>query len=451
MNPMRSAWRTGLFATILLGVLLGWTPARAVPAFARQTGQNCVACHLGGQFPELTAYGRQFKLTGYTMGTNHLPLSVMAVLGYSKTSNPAAGGADPGGGPFYGEDNRATLQGGSLFIAGRIANNLGMMGQLTYNAYSDSANGSYVGHSSIDNTEFRYADRFISGDNDLIVGAFVNNNPTMEDVWNSTPAWGYPYVVSSFAVTPPAAPVLAGGFAQQAAGLGGYADWNQTLYGEFALYGSARSTWSFLRAGDLTTRFSKPAPYWRLTWSHNWGPSNLMVGTNGMIANLYNDPTTTASSTNKFRDIGVDAQYQYILDPHAVSVHLSYIREKQYWGPDAVSGGNNPTDTLKRFLLKGAYTYNATYGGSLAYVRGSGTPDLGEYGASGDPLAASANGSPNYTVWIPELYWIPVQYVRVGMQYWRYTQFNGAGSNYTGMGRSAGDNNTVFLYVWAAY
>ncbi|MHB1333589.1 MAG: cytochrome C, partial [Sulfuriferula sp.] len=42
--------------------------AQAVPAFARQTGQNCVACHAGGQFPELTPYGRLFKLTGYTLG-----------------------------------------------------------------------------------------------------------------------------------------------------------------------------------------------------------------------------------------------------------------------------------------------------------------------------------------------------------------------------------------------
>jgi cytochrome c553 len=40
----------------------------ALPVFARQTGQNCVACHAGGQFPELTSYGRLFKLTGYMWG-----------------------------------------------------------------------------------------------------------------------------------------------------------------------------------------------------------------------------------------------------------------------------------------------------------------------------------------------------------------------------------------------
>ena len=49
--------------------------AHAIPAFNRQTGQNCVACHAGGQFPDLTAYGRLFKLTGYTIGTRSLPLA----------------------------------------------------------------------------------------------------------------------------------------------------------------------------------------------------------------------------------------------------------------------------------------------------------------------------------------------------------------------------------------
>ena len=59
----------------------------AVPAFNRQTGQNCLACHAGGQFPELTPYGRMFKMTGYTLGQRALPVSAMALLSYSKVNN----------------------------------------------------------------------------------------------------------------------------------------------------------------------------------------------------------------------------------------------------------------------------------------------------------------------------------------------------------------------------
>jgi len=37
-------------------------PVLAVPSFARQTGMACAACHT--VFPELTPFGREFKLNG---------------------------------------------------------------------------------------------------------------------------------------------------------------------------------------------------------------------------------------------------------------------------------------------------------------------------------------------------------------------------------------------------
>src|ERR1017187_4578469 len=89
------------FWTLALGMLAGTAllasmDARALPTFARQTGQNCVSCHAGGQFPELTPYGRTFKLTGYTIGARTLPFAVMGVIGdakvadTSKSDNPGA-------------------------------------------------------------------------------------------------------------------------------------------------------------------------------------------------------------------------------------------------------------------------------------------------------------------------------------------------------------------------
>ena len=71
----------GLLALFVL-IVLALIPvcSRALPVFARQTGQNCVACHAGGQFPELTPYGRLFKLTGYTIGQRTIPAAVMGTL-----------------------------------------------------------------------------------------------------------------------------------------------------------------------------------------------------------------------------------------------------------------------------------------------------------------------------------------------------------------------------------
>src|SRR5512135_2580552 len=71
-----------------------WTDdARSVPSYARQTGQECIACHVS--FPELTPYGRFFKLTGYTIGkaaisgagVNYIPMAVMAQASITNTRN----------------------------------------------------------------------------------------------------------------------------------------------------------------------------------------------------------------------------------------------------------------------------------------------------------------------------------------------------------------------------
>jgi len=41
--------------------------AWAVPSYARQTGMACSTCHT--VFPELTPFGREFKLNGYVLDT----------------------------------------------------------------------------------------------------------------------------------------------------------------------------------------------------------------------------------------------------------------------------------------------------------------------------------------------------------------------------------------------
>ncbi|MEY2843118.1 MAG: hypothetical protein RI920_1155, partial [Pseudomonadota bacterium] len=38
-------------------LLVAATQAHAVPSFARQTGQDCAACHVGAFGPQLTPYG----------------------------------------------------------------------------------------------------------------------------------------------------------------------------------------------------------------------------------------------------------------------------------------------------------------------------------------------------------------------------------------------------------
>src|SRR5450759_4520007 len=82
-----------LAALLILATFGAINPAQAVPSYARQTGQECIACHVS--FPELTPYGRYFKLTGYTIGKkafssegmSYVPLAVMVQASVTNTRN----------------------------------------------------------------------------------------------------------------------------------------------------------------------------------------------------------------------------------------------------------------------------------------------------------------------------------------------------------------------------
>jgi len=474
--------------TLLGTMLIVASAAQAVPSFARQTGQNCVACHAGGNFPELTPYGRMFKLTGYTIGERTIPLAVMGVVSLNQTRNTS----DPYGDKAadFPKDGDVIFQTGSLFIAGKIAENFGGFAQVTYNNYDTlDANGKWHGHSGADNIDIRYADRFISSDRDVIFGVTLNNNPQAQDVWNSVPAWGYNTVPGSSG--PPVTPLIAGGLAQSVAGLGAYAQFNknnQSLYGEISLYGNADGVFRFMSAGHSVDRgdlqkVKELNPYFRLAYSRDWGASNAMIGMYAMRTRLYPDPASPAGETTRYTDVGVDAQYQYLLDPHTFTAQTSYTRERISYAssvagqtPDFVDADGNPladtnaSDTLNIFRLKATYIYRAKYGTSLSYFNVTGTPNTlnqtsgydpatltiappssADASVTSTPVSGNLLGSPGSRGGTVEAFWMPWQYVRFGIQYTYYARFNGAASNYDGFGRNAKDNDTLFLYAWGAY
>ena len=413
--------------------------AHALPVFARQTGQKCVACHAGGQFPELTPYGRVFKLTGYTIGSRTVPLSVMGVASRTKTSTPTDDAA-------FAKDAAVLLQTGSIFLAGKVTDNIGVFAQATYNNYDtqDINTGKWQSKWASDNTELRYADRFNDSTRDLIFGFTVNNNPSLADPWNTAPAW-IQYVPTRFGVTGADAGPIVSQLGQQVAGVGAYAFWNNTLYAEAAGYQTANGIWSFLSQGTKNpdqTKLKGTNPYMRLALNRDWGPHSAMVGMFAMNVNIYPDNLNAAGPTTRYRDRGVDAQYQYLLDPHTITAQLSYIRESIGNG-DATNIATNASNTLNQIRLKGSYVYHAKYGASLSYFSTTGSSD--------STLYSDVANNPETRGWTPEVFWTPVQYVRVGMQYFSYDRFHGASNNYDSAGRNAKDNNTAFFYIWGAY
>jgi hypothetical protein len=448
----------------VLWIVFAAADVQAIPLFARQTGQNCLACHAGGQFPELTPYGRKFKLTGYTMGSRaDVPLNAMVVVSRAKVAS-TTGSADPA--TDFPRDGRTDLSTLSLFCCGKLTDNLGLFAQWTHDLFDhQDANGSWVGVSHLDQLDLRWADRFIDAKSDLIVGASLNNNPGVTDVWNTfnsafTPVPTYVPVANALATAlpfdVPAAP-LDQSLGANSAGLTAYAFWNNHFYAELGAYGSARGMFSVLdqQALDPYTRLTGLNPYWRLAYNHDWGAHSAMLGLHGLSARALIDPADATSPTARFRDLGVDGQYQYILDPHVVTAMFSYTRERQRYA-DAIWNAANPTylqaaanatNSLDYWRLKATYSYQAKYGVSLAYTRVAGSADALVYADS--PVAR-----PDSRLWVPEIFFMPMQNIRIGLQYYQWDRYKGLGANVDPVnfpGRKASDNNASFLYLWAAY
>jgi hypothetical protein len=427
----------GLPLRIIVTVLLACCvlPARAVPSFARQTGFDCFTCHVS--WPELTPTGRLFKLNGYTLG----PRLAFPVAGMLQISHSASHGGGVDFKQQFPEDRETVLQQASLFFNGKLAEHVGIFSQLTYDGVEH--------HTSIDNVDLRYANRIDVGGHGLVYGFTLHNNPQVQDVYNTVSTWGFPFATSPAANVPAAAPLIEN-LGQQVAGLGAYAFWHDTVYAEATAYRTGNHWFSPLRLGverDTAAALDGYNPYWRVALQHDWdgGKYSAMVGTYGLVADVFPDNRLSTGPTDRFRDVGVDAQYQYITDRHRVSAQLNYTRERVTWNPDAPT--SNRTDELHAFRAKATYYFDKTYGINLARFRVDGTADPGLY-ATGDAVTGSGNGSPDSDGYIVELNYLPRRDIRLTLQFTRYGKFNGAKRNYDGFGRNSADNDTVYLLGW---
>jgi hypothetical protein len=436
----------------------GATPSWAVPSFARQTGMACAACHT--VYPELTPFGREFKLNGYvldnikqitgistearsTLSLNSIPpISLMLQISYTHTGDALPDSALTGALAKNGD--LLFPQQASLFYAGKIADNLGAFVQMTYDGVADAFGW--------DNADIRYARHVdlssLHSGKDLVIGVTLNDAPTVQDPWNTTAAWGYPYAASSTAPGPIAAAQLDGTLGQNAAGLGVYAWYDHSLYAEFSLYTAG------LRGGAHPLDSTQGqvvhglAPYWRLTYERRWDRNSLSVGTYGIIANLHpGNGTPLAGPTDKYRDVAADLQYQFIGEDNIFTVLSTYIDEKQTLDASYADGlAANPSDDLKTFKLVGEYYYQRMIGGSVGLFRTTGTVDSILYAQA--PVTGSVTNSPDSRGEVLELNYLPWLNTKLQMQYVRYDKFNGGSTNYDGAGRNASANDTLYALAW---
>jgi hypothetical protein len=522
-NPPHLESQKSFIAPQLFGAVLGAAAlavfvvglsntAKALPSFARQTGQPCGTCHT--DFPGLTPYGRLFKLNGYTTGggrfqttlfpsqndaTNALaayakkfgggqdsdlakpgqsdtsniwvpPISMMAIAGYTHTQ------ADQPASSPYKPNNNVVVAPLSFFYGGAITDHVGAFAQVTYNnaAFGGSAPGAFNPDPcancewSWDNVDVRYANTARLGNMDIVYGIAANNNPSVQDPWNTTPAWGFPYAGSTIAPGPAAATLIDGTYAAYVGGVGGYVFINNLVYLELTGYRTLDyKTLPKLGLDPLgASPFQSVSPYWRVAFEPHWGNHWFEFGAFGMSASVH--PFTGATDVNgfpinqtfpqtdRFTDVAFDSQYQYQGPNYWVTLRGTYIHENQKL--DASFNNSlsaNPTNTLNTLKAYASFAYGndnrIVLTGQYFDTRGSSDPFL--YAALNSCQPPDTTCNPNSNGYIVEIAYIPFvssnapvwpwANVRVGLQYTYYNKFDGTTVN-------AHNNNTLFLHAWFA-
>jgi hypothetical protein len=444
-----------------LGALIGGPTAWAVPSFARQTGVACEVCHTS--FPELTPFGRRFKLEGYTLtGTPTVgseaeklalnatpPLSFMLQVGYTRTAVAQRDTIDA----THEAQNGTVLlpQELSLFYAGRISPKIGAFTQITYSGADD--------HFSIDNTDIRFADTVTMGDSNLVYGVTVNNNPTVQDLWNSTSAWGFPFAATEVAPSPSAAALLDGGLGQKVAGVGGYAGYyglGGLLYAEYTMYRSSQignPTVPLDSSAVDSPVIRGQAPYARVAYEYDFGTGSWEIGATTLHALLVPIDTSGATPVGNFldttptdsiTDVAFDTQFQWIAGEQIYGIKAISIKERRNWGAFTLGVPlvDNPQDNLTTTRITATFVHAHSLSFNLQAFTITGDKDAAAY-----PDSVST-GSPDSAGNVLEVAYTPWLNTRFSLQYTTYSKFNGASNDYNGEGRNAKDNNTTYLLAW---
>jgi hypothetical protein len=441
----------GAFACLLLVVLMALPrSAAAVPSFARQTGLPCSQCHVIAFGPALTEYGRQFKLNGYAFkkqsGSFNIPLALTTQLGYENLSKPA-----PAPSPYSDKEN-LYLQDVSAYIAGGFGDHFGSFIKVTYDGVAQ--------HFSWDKLDVRYAHPLELGGHSLVAGISVNNSPTVQDLWNSLPVWGFPYNETTFSPFPQGTPMLRGILGTTVLGASAYTMIDNLVYAELGFYKGLTNKW----LGNLGEPGANPnvvgaAPYARVVVQKQAGPHYLAVGFTGFW--VKQEPyTPTSPATNHYRDYALDVSYQWNVGAaQAVDAHASWIHENQSLDASFAMGASDAAaNSLNTLEADASYVLDQTWVGSLGLFGSNGTTNHLLYPPS--PVFGNLSGTPQTSGYRVQLEWVPLGKIgswakpwvnlRLALQYTGYWRFNGSSSNYDGFGRSASDNNTLFVFAWLA-
>jgi hypothetical protein len=419
MTSRLSSFIHRLTAVAALGALAAASQtAQAVPSFTRQTGQDCVACHIGGFGPQLTPMGIKFKLGGYTDSDgkkDKTPVSAMIVASYKHDK----------------EDTKTSMDEASIFLAGKLTDKIGAFVQVTNDGESH--------HTALDAADIRFADTFQISGQEALIGVSVNNAPTVQDPFN-TFGWAFPYTGAEMGGE------FAGmGVEQRVIGVSAYTLVNENFYGEFGLYNtlspSLQSTLGEGRQDGVDLGAMNNAPYWRVGYMKDLKTQAWSVGLLGFQGKLKDRDSGNLNS--RFNDFGVDASYQFLGNrEHIVTINGSYLRER-----NTMHDAESDTDTrltTRDMKLAASYHYKSTYGATVALVNSKTRDTDGATHAAQRGYVLQGDWTP----WGKESSWgAPWANVRVGLQYAAFTHVTEDGEALD----KPSDLNKTTLFLWTAF
>jgi len=432
------------------------TPASAIPSFARQMAVPCSTCHT--VFPSLTAFGRQFKLRGYTLGNalddklfpENLPLAFGMQVANTSVKNRSRG-ADPD--EDFQQANKTIVQQVALYYGGKVAGKVGAFAQYNWDGIEKKWGAEMV--------DIRYADSATVGGKELAYGVTVSNSPGMADLWNSNPMWSFPHLDTAGVMPMQTSLFDMDALANQVGNVGLYGFYDSQYFLQLGFLRNGQK--GIFRAlnlndGPVENAIKGNAPHVRMAWEKTWGPGTFEIGMHYLRADIYPEADNQNGPTNRYTDVALDSQYQYDGGDHMFSLHAFLGREKRSWDASFPAGdASNRADNLTTVKLNGHYFYQRKLGGGIGFFDYHGDTDRARYGMGGMGMASAmgnARGSPDTRGWMIEANWLPLenrQNVKLGLRYTAYSKFNGASSNYNGAGRDASDNNSVFGYAWILF
>lgn len=454
MQALQARAQTVAEILMLMGMVIATliaAPALAVPSFADQTGQPCQSCHVGGLGPQLTSFGRTFKLNGYTLRAKsfNLPLAAMIIASGTRTRRDQVPPPDT----LRRNDNVVVDQ-SSIFLAGGVGKHLGGFAQMTYDGVSKNW--------AWDNLDLRAVTRGTLLGTDAVFGLTLNNAPTVQDAWNTTPSWSFPYTDTAVSPTPGAAPLIDGRLAQSVLGLTAYAWIGERFYFEAGGYSSPS-------AGTLRALGTDPAdpgnihgiaPYGRMAYQRDIGDGTLEVGAFTLKAAIDPERMPADPFRDRYTDIGLDASW---LRPtrrgDTITAHLRYIHEVSDLRASCALGllGHEEAPDcahthLNQWRANASYYFRGRVGATLGAFGTTGSSNAAVFGPRGRPDSDGVIGQLDYTPWGAGNSPLgPLVNLRIGIQYTAYGKFDGARHNYDGAGTNAADNNAIRIFTWIAF